>query len=132
MVNTKCLPLVKSSFSERNTATTITNIVFNHFFFYVISSEVCSHSQTRYNTIHRPCTNPILHYLQSIRCVYVFQDRVRALSDIGAEELTLSVCGAPLDDEVLVSELSCSELDLTVPLLGGKVHGSLARAGESN
>lgn len=62
----------------------------------------------------------------------VFQDRVRALSDICAEELTLSVCGAPLDDEVLVSELSCSELDLTVPLLGGKVHGSLARAGESN
>lgn len=59
-----------------------------------------------------------------------FQDRLRALEGVGAEDLTLSLCGAPLEDSCLVSELSSSELDLTVPLLGGKVHGSLARAGE--
>lgn len=29
-----------------------------------------------------------------------------------------------------MSELSSNELDLTIPLLGGKVHGSLARAGK--
>lgn len=35
-----------------------------------------------------------------------------------------------LPNETLVSELSSIELDLSVPLLGGKVHGSLARAGK--
>ncbi|XP_045449821.1 ubiquitin-like protein FUBI [Melitaea cinxia] len=58
------------------------------------------------------------------------KDRLRALSDIGNDELTLSVSGAPLEDDLLVSELASTELDLTVPLLGGKVHGSLARAGK--
>lgn len=52
------------------------------------------------------------------------------MAGVGEDDLTLSVCGAPLEDSCLVSELSCAELDLTIPLLGGKVHGSLARAGE--
>ncbi|CAH4038016.1 unnamed protein product [Pieris brassicae] len=58
------------------------------------------------------------------------KDRIRNLADVGAEELTLSVCGSPLEDDVLVSELSSTDLDLNIPLLGGKVHGSLARAGK--
>nr|AXY94726.1 ubiquitin-like protein FUBI [Galleria mellonella] len=58
------------------------------------------------------------------------KDRLRALAEVGAEELTLSACGAPLDDSCLVSDLDSTELDLTIPLLGGKVHGSLARAGK--
>ncbi|CAH0720128.1 unnamed protein product, partial [Brenthis ino] len=58
------------------------------------------------------------------------KERICALSDIGNEEITLSACGSPLDDGLLVSELTSTELDLTVPLLGGKVHGSLARAGK--
>ncbi|KAJ0183183.1 hypothetical protein K1T71_001159 [Dendrolimus kikuchii] len=58
------------------------------------------------------------------------KDRIRSLADLGNEDLTLSLCGAPLEDACLVSELSSNELDLTVPLLGGKVHGSLARAGK--
>lgn len=62
--------------------------------------------------------------------MFVLQERVRALAEVGAEDLTLSLCGAPLEDACLVSELSSYELDLTAPLLGGKVHGSLARAGE--
>ncbi|KAL4709447.1 hypothetical protein ACJJTC_019744 [Scirpophaga incertulas] len=57
------------------------------------------------------------------------KERLRALAGID-DDVTLSVCGAPLDDSSLVSELSSTELDLTVPLLGGKVHGSLARAGK--
>ncbi|KAG6446018.1 hypothetical protein O3G_MSEX004216 [Manduca sexta] len=57
-------------------------------------------------------------------------ERIRSLANIEGEDLTLSLCGAPLDDSCLVSELSSAELDLTIPLLGGKVHGSLARAGK--
>ncbi|XP_013191270.2 ubiquitin-like FUBI-ribosomal protein eS30 fusion protein [Amyelois transitella] len=58
------------------------------------------------------------------------KDRLRALVGTDASDLTLSLAGAPLEDSHLVSELSSIELDLTVPLLGGKVHGSLARAGK--
>ncbi|KAG6446015.1 uncharacterized protein LOC115440852 [Manduca sexta] len=58
------------------------------------------------------------------------KERIRSLANIEGEDLTLSLCGAPLDDSCLVSELSSAELDLTIPLLGGKVHGSLARAGK--
>ncbi|XP_026319104.1 ubiquitin-like protein FUBI [Hyposmocoma kahamanoa] len=58
------------------------------------------------------------------------KDRIRSLANVEDEELTLSVCGAPLEDTCLVSELSSTDLDLTIPLLGGKVHGSLARAGK--
>ncbi|XP_052871053.1 40S ribosomal protein S30-like, partial [Anopheles cruzii] len=38
--------------------------------------------------------------------------------------------GQLLDDDISVLELSANELDVTVGLLGGKVHGSLARAGK--
>ncbi|KAL0830428.1 hypothetical protein ABMA28_002602 [Loxostege sticticalis] len=58
------------------------------------------------------------------------KDRLRSLAGVENEDLTLSLSGAPLEDSCLVSELSSTELDLTVPLLGGKVHGSLARAGK--
>ncbi|XP_013173529.1 PREDICTED: ubiquitin-like protein FUBI [Papilio xuthus] len=58
------------------------------------------------------------------------KERIRDLASVGDEDLTLSLCGAPLDDATLVSDLSSAELDLTIPLLGGKVHGSLARAGK--
>ncbi|XP_045769779.1 uncharacterized protein LOC123870496 [Maniola jurtina] len=72
----------------------------------------------------------ILLVKQQYNYFFLLQDRVRALSDVGGEDFTLSACGAPLDDGILVSELASTELDLTVPLLGGKVHGSLARAGK--
>ncbi|XP_061714261.1 ubiquitin-like FUBI-ribosomal protein eS30 fusion protein [Cydia pomonella] len=58
------------------------------------------------------------------------KERLRALEGVEAEDVTLSLCGAPLEDSCLVAELSSAELDFTVPLLGGKVHGSLARAGK--
>lgn len=47
-----------------------------------------------------------------------------------ATEMTLACEGQILADNDTVSELSNIELDLTIPLLGGKVHGSLARAGK--
>lgn len=45
-------------------------------------------------------------------------------------ELTLSCEGTILPNDCPISALGSIELDLTVPLLGGKVHGSLARAGK--
>lgn len=45
-------------------------------------------------------------------------------------QLVLSCEGTLLAHDSLVSTLGSAELDLTVPLLGGKVHGSLARAGK--
>ncbi|GFU86324.1 40S ribosomal protein S30 [Trichonephila clavipes] len=51
---------------------------------------------------------------------------------IPEEEQTLYIGGAPLDDEQSISEClqEGSTVDVTVKLLGGKVHGSLARAGK--
>ncbi|KAA0195763.1 hypothetical protein HAZT_HAZT006130 [Hyalella azteca] len=56
------------------------------------------------------------------------------LSDVeGAdqEEIRLFAHGAPLEDEAMpVSFLTTDTLDCNVALLGGKVHGSLSRAGK--
>ena len=46
------------------------------------------------------------------------------------EDIVLHNAGIVLADDAAVSSLSSFELDVTVPLLGGKVHGSLARAGK--
>jgi small subunit ribosomal protein S30e len=49
------------------------------------------------------------------------------------DELVLSFNGTPLNDEQTVEQfglVSGSTLDATVKLFGGKVHGSLARAGK--
>jgi small subunit ribosomal protein S30e len=49
------------------------------------------------------------------------------------EEIVLSFNGTPLNDEQTVEQFGLtagSILDATVKLFGGKVHGSLARAGK--
>jgi len=49
------------------------------------------------------------------------------------DELVLSYNGTPLNDDQTVEQfglVSGSTLDATVKLFGGKVHGSLARAGK--
>ncbi|XP_055539703.1 FAU ubiquitin-like and ribosomal protein S30 [Wyeomyia smithii] len=57
--------------------------------------------------------------------------KLAALENVeDAEQLVLSCEGAILGTDALVGSLSSVELDLTIPLLGGKVHGSLARAGK--
>merc|ERR1712133_343296 len=45
-------------------------------------------------------------------------------------EVLLYVSGKPLTEEGVVSSIENCAVDVTVPLLGGKVHGSLARAGK--
>merc|ERR1712066_389437 len=52
------------------------------------------------------------------------------LEGIDCEQLNLFCSGSPLEDEVNLAALENLTIDLTVPLLGGKVHGSLARAGK--
>merc|ERR1712086_1173401 len=48
----------------------------------------------------------------------------------GSEDVLLYVAGKPVDIEMPVSSIGDFHVDVTVPLLGGKVHGSLARAGK--
>merc|ERR1712117_619313 len=48
----------------------------------------------------------------------------------GTEDVLLYVAGKPVDYEMAVSSIGECHVDVTVPLMGGKVHGSLARAGK--
>ncbi|XP_059369399.1 FAU ubiquitin like and ribosomal protein S30 fusion a [Carassius carassius] len=59
--------------------------------------------------------------------------RVQALEGVSVDQQVLLLAGAPLEDDVSLLDCGVSELctlQLTVRLLGGKVHGSLARAGK--
>ncbi|NXH09084.1 UBIM protein, partial [Loxia leucoptera] len=62
------------------------------------------------------------------------QERVAELSGIPPEDQVLLHAGTPLDDDEAVLGQSplpeFTTLDLSTRLLGGKVHGSLARAGK--
>ncbi|XP_065222338.1 ubiquitin-like FUBI-ribosomal protein eS30 fusion protein [Planococcus citri] len=55
---------------------------------------------------------------------------IAQMENVPATEILLYSSGAPLLNDMLVSQLPSLTIDLTVPLLGGKVHGSLARAGK--
>jgi len=52
------------------------------------------------------------------------------LENLPVSELRLFSAGTPLVDESCISTLTSSIIDVTVPVVGGKVHGSLARAGK--
>uniref|UniRef100_A0A6B2E449 Putative 40s ribosomal s30 protein-like protein n=1 Tax=Phlebotomus kandelakii TaxID=1109342 RepID=A0A6B2E449_9DIPT len=56
--------------------------------------------------------------------------KLALLSNEGCDDICLTCEGTPLANDALVCSLTSCELDLTLPLLGGKVHGSLARAGK--
>ncbi|XP_063241079.1 ubiquitin-like FUBI-ribosomal protein eS30 fusion protein [Bacillus rossius redtenbacheri] len=58
------------------------------------------------------------------------KERLAALEQASSEEMILYCGGSPLGEEALVSGLQALSLDLSVALKGGKVHGSLARAGK--
>nr|AHB12447.1 40S Ribosomal Protein S30 [Pantala flavescens] len=58
------------------------------------------------------------------------KERLISRLNVTDSEILLYNEGKPVENEVLVSELNSHTLDLTVPLKGGKVHGSLARAGK--
>ncbi|CAL8143587.1 unnamed protein product [Orchesella dallaii] len=58
------------------------------------------------------------------------KNQLSLLEGVSADELRLYTCGEPLSDDCVVADLSGQIIDLNVGLLGGKVHGSLARAGK--
>lgn len=64
--------------------------------------------------------------------VFGLKQKLEQLYQIPAEELVLFCSGRPLEDEELVA--NClhhgDHVDVNVRLVGGKVHGSLARAGK--
>lgn len=57
------------------------------------------------------------------------QQKLAVLENVDAEDFLLSCEGKILASTDPITALTSCELDLTVSLLGGKVHGSLARAG---
>ena len=46
------------------------------------------------------------------------------------EDVVLYNCGVPLSDDSMLLCADMSTIDMCVKMLGGKVHGSLARAGK--
>ncbi|XP_055699249.1 FAU ubiquitin-like and ribosomal protein S30 [Phlebotomus papatasi] len=56
--------------------------------------------------------------------------KLAILANDESGNICLSCEGSPLSNDALVSSLTSCELDLNLALLGGKVHGSLARAGK--
>ncbi|XP_050537116.1 FAU ubiquitin-like and ribosomal protein S30 [Daktulosphaira vitifoliae] len=56
--------------------------------------------------------------------------KLAALEDLEENLISLYCQGEPLYDNQVIGELTNFNVDLIVPLLGGKVHGSLARAGK--
>ncbi|XP_030369406.1 uncharacterized protein LOC115620346 [Scaptodrosophila lebanonensis] len=76
--------------------------------------------------------------LENIEAYEVCQDatiagvktQIAQLHGMNAEDISLNCEGTTLTNETPVTALSSFELDINIPLLGGKVHGSLARAGK--
>ncbi|XP_065114401.1 FAU ubiquitin like and ribosomal protein S30 fusion b [Paramisgurnus dabryanus] len=59
--------------------------------------------------------------------------QIESLEGLSCDDQIISFCGIPLEDEALICQTGVEEfgtLDVSSRLLGGKVHGSLARAGK--
>lgn len=66
-----------------------------------------------------------------INLLSILQDFIEERENISAQEQVLYCSGHPIDDEYMLSELKDGDsVDVCVRLRGGKVHGSLARAGK--
>ncbi|KAL3278728.1 hypothetical protein HHI36_016258 [Cryptolaemus montrouzieri] len=58
------------------------------------------------------------------------KENIAALEDLKASEICLYAAGSPVSDDDRVDVFQSIDIELTVGLPGGKVHGSLARAGK--
>lgn len=58
------------------------------------------------------------------------KEAISQSENVPANEILLYNSGTPLTNDMLASQLPSFIVDVAVPLLGGKVHGSLARAGK--
>jgi small subunit ribosomal protein S30e len=63
-------------------------------------------------------------------CCWFVQVQVAELESVPVGEVCLYCSGSPLSEDVLVASLQSFSIDVSVALKGGKVHGSLARAGK--
>ncbi|XP_056648382.1 FAU ubiquitin-like and ribosomal protein S30 [Diorhabda carinulata] len=72
------------------------------------------------------------HFLecQGSETIGEVRERIASLETLKASEISLYAAGAPVSDDRLVSDFIDVDIELTVGLPGGKVHGSLARAGK--
>ena len=59
--------------------------------------------------------------------VVCLRAQLSLLEGVDCKQLNLFCSGAPLEDDVNLAVLENHTIDLTIPLKGGKVHGSLAR-----
>nr|ADF45324.1 ubiquitin/ribosomal S30 fusion protein [Eriocheir sinensis] len=65
------------------------------------------------------------------QCVGDVRAFVCAAEDLPLEEVRLYSAGTPLDNDALpLTSLSVDSVDVSLALKGGKVHGSLSRAGK--
>jgi len=62
--------------------------------------------------------------------IRIVKAKIADLEGNSIEDLLLYANGSPLEDETELSSLSTQIIEANVGLLGGKVHGSLARAGK--
>ncbi|KAF7396006.1 FAU ubiquitin-like and ribosomal protein S30 [Vespula maculifrons] len=67
---------------------------------------------------------------QNDETILEIKEKLAALENIENVEFNLYCAGSLLENEAVVGDLPFHTLELIVPLLGGKVHGSLARAGK--
>merc|ERR1711962_521208 len=62
--------------------------------------------------------------------VEVLRAQLAQMEGVEPDMLNLYCAGSPLEDDMSLATLENQAVDITVPLRGGKVHGSLARAGK--
>nr|ACY71261.1 ribosomal protein S30 [Chrysomela tremula] len=67
---------------------------------------------------------------QELTKISDIKDRIAALEGLKVSEINLYAAGSPVTDESLVSLYENVSIEVMANLLGGKVHGSLARAGK--
>ncbi|KAL1460679.1 hypothetical protein WDU94_012638 [Cyamophila willieti] len=67
---------------------------------------------------------------QSHETISQLKNKVASFEKVPLENFSLICSGKTLTDDLSVSELESGSIEVFVPLLGGKVHGSLARAGK--
>nr|CAJ01892.1 ubiquitin/ribosomal protein S30e fusion protein [Hister sp. APV-2005] len=67
---------------------------------------------------------------QGTETIAELKEKIAALEELTPSEVNLYVGSIPIADDSLASAFENSDIELNVGLLGGKVHGSLARAGK--
>merc|ERR1712119_45093 len=93
------------------------------------SAFCCLSKQRTKMQLHiRGNTNYVLEFATGNESLAELKAQVAEIE--GSEDVLMYVGGKPVDCEMAISSIGEAHIDVTVPLKGGKVHGSLARAGK--